>query len=80
MLEPRVLRILSTIHLLRFTFGVHVALHVGNVIVLGEIAVFLHVWPLVLRHGRNEVFDDFVRDERVAEVQLGNVWLKHVSS
>ena len=33
------------------TVSAHVPLHVGNVVKFGNIAVFLHIWTLVLRHG-----------------------------
>lgn len=32
------------------TVSAHVPLHVGNVVKFGNVAVFLHIWALVLRH------------------------------
>ena len=55
--------------------GAHVALHVGDVVELGDVAVFLHVRAFVLGHAGDEVVDDFVGDEGVAEVELCDVWL-----
>jgi hypothetical protein len=53
----------------------HVALHIRNIVELGNVAVLLHIWALVLGHGGEEVFNDFVGDERVAEVEFGDVGL-----
>jgi hypothetical protein len=53
----------------------HVALHVGDVVELCDVAVFLHVGSFVLGHGGDEVFDNFVGDERMAEVHFCDVWL-----
>jgi hypothetical protein len=63
--EPRVL---SAVHLaVAVSFvGAHVPLHVGDVVVFGNVPVLLHVWAAVLRHCRQEVIDDFIRDERVS--------------
>jgi hypothetical protein len=36
----------------------------------------LHVGALVLWHGGEKVFDDFVGDEGVAEVEFGDIWLE----
>jgi hypothetical protein len=67
-------RILSAIDL-AVAFAAHVSFHIGDVVELGGVAVFLHVWAFVLRHGGDEVLDDFVGDERVAEVELCDIWL-----
>jgi hypothetical protein len=65
--EPR---ILSAIDLTVTVTGgpAHVSLHIGDVVEFGYVAVFLHVGALVRGHGGDEVFDDFVGDEGVAEV------------
>jgi len=70
-------RILSAVNLAVAISAIaaHVALHVGDVVELRYIAVFLHVWAFVLRHGGEEVFDDFVGDEGVAEVEFCDVRL-----
>lgn len=41
----------------------HVSLHVGDVVKFGNVAVFLHIGALVLRHRRNEIIDDFIWNE-----------------
>jgi hypothetical protein len=63
--EPRVL---SAVHLaVAVSFvGAHVPLHVGDVVVFGNVPVLLHVRAAMLRHCRQEVVDDFIRDERVS--------------
>lgn len=53
----------------------HIPLHVGNVVELGNITVFLHVWAFVLRHGRKKVINDLIRYKGVPEVKLCDVWL-----
>jgi hypothetical protein len=73
-------RILVAIDLLNRTpiraLSTHVPLHIGDVVKLGDVAVFLHIWAFVLWHGGEEVFDDFVWDEGVAEVELCDVGLR----
>lgn len=66
--EPGVKGILLAIHLAIPIAAVctHVTLHVCNIIELWYVAVFLHVWPLVLGHSGDEIFDHFIRDERVS--------------
>jgi hypothetical protein len=73
-------RILLAINLLLHclpigAFGTHIPLHVGDVVEFGDIAILLHVWAFVFGHGGEQVFDDFVWDEGVAEVELCYVWL-----
>lgn len=58
--EPR---ILSPIDLAVPSVAAHVSLHIGDVVELGDVAVFLHVGSFVFRHGGDEVFDDFVGDK-----------------
>ena len=58
----------------------HVPLHVGDVVEFGNIAIFLHVWALVLGHGGKKVVDDLVRDERMSEVELCDIWLEKIST
>ena len=50
-------------------------LHEANVIILRHVSVFSHIWAMMLRHGVEEVFDELVRNERMAEVQLRNIRL-----
>ena len=54
-------------------------LHQAHVVVLGELAVLSQVWPVVRRHRLHHLLDDFVGDECVTEVQLGNVRLLAIS-
>jgi hypothetical protein len=72
-------RILLAVNLLNRTtirsFLTHIPLHIGDVVEFGDVAVFLHVWAFVFGHGGEEVFDDFVWDERVAEVEFCYVGL-----
>jgi hypothetical protein len=56
-------------------FAAHVALHVGDVVELRDVTVFLHVGAFVLGHRGDEIFDDFVGDERMAEIHFCDVWL-----
>ena len=39
-------------------------------------AILLQIWSFVRRHAGEEVFDELVGDEGVAEVELGYVWLR----
>ena len=55
--------------------GAHVPLHVCDVVEFGNVTVFCHIWAFVLGHGGEEVVDDFIGDEGVAEVEFGDVWL-----
>ena len=50
-------------------------LHEADVIELGQIAVFQHVGAFMLGHGLDQVFDDFVGDKGMAEVELGDIGL-----
>ena len=64
-------------HLLRLLFLLiqrHL-LHKADVVVFRQVAVFLQVRAAVGGHGLEEVFDEVVRDEGVAEVELGDVGL-----
>ena len=54
----------------------YVLAHEGDVIVLGHTAVLLEIRSFVRRHGLEELVDDFIRDERVAKVKLGDIGLK----
>lgn len=49
--------------------------HEADVVELGQITVLEHVGALMLGHGLDQVFDDFVGDERMAEIEFGDVWL-----
>lgn len=53
----------------------HVSLHVGYVVVFWYLTVFLQIGALVLRHSGDEIFNDFIGDEGMTEVELGNVGL-----
>jgi hypothetical protein len=74
--EPRILSAAIYLATTVPSVAAHVSLHVGDVVELGNIAIFLHVWPFMLRHGGEQVFNDFVGDERVAEVELCDIWLE----
>lgn len=49
--------------------------HEADVVELGQIAVLEHVGAFMLGHGLDQVFDDFVGDERMTEVEFGDVGL-----
>jgi hypothetical protein len=70
-------RILSAVDLavVNALFAAHVSLHVCDVVELCDVAVFLHVGTFVLGHRGDEVFDDFIGDERVTEIEFCDVWL-----
>jgi hypothetical protein len=74
---PRILPSAINLHtrLPILRFPAHVPLHIRDVVKLGNVAILLHVRALVAWHGSDEVLDDFVWDERVAEVEFGDVWL-----
>jgi len=67
--------VLSTIDL-AISVAAHVSLHVGDIVKFGYVAVVLHVWAFVFGHGGEQIVDDFVRDERVTEVEFCDVWLE----
>jgi hypothetical protein len=71
-------RILSAVDLavVDALFAAHVSLHVSDVVELGNVAVFLHVRTFVLGHRGDEVFDNFIGDERMAEIEFCDVWLQ----
>ena len=74
---PRVRSILVAVDLARVvSFPTHVSLHVGDVVVFRQVSIFLHVWALVCRHGGDKVIDDFIRNERVPQVELGDIGLE----
>ena len=50
-------------------------LHETNVIVLWQVSVFLQIGTLMLGHGGKKVFEQLVRDQRVPQVEFGNVGL-----
>lgn len=53
----------------------HEPLHERDVIVLGHVAVFLGAGAVVRRHRLDELFDEFVGDEGVPEIEFGDVGL-----
>ena len=55
-----------------------VVLHEADIIVLGQVAVLLQIRPFVCGHALHQVVDYFVRDQRVAQVKLGDVGLTTV--
>lgn len=57
------------------TGGAHVPLHIGDVVKLRNVAVFLHIWALMFGHGGEQVFNDFVGDEGMSEVEFCDIWL-----
>ena len=50
-------------------------LHEAHVVVFREVAIFLQIGPAVGGHGGEEVGDEVVGDEAVAEVEFGYVGL-----
>lgn len=51
-------------------------LHEADVVEFGKITVLEEVRPFMLRHGLDQMFDDFVRDERVSKIKLGDIRLR----
>lgn len=52
--------------------------HEADVVELGQIPVLEKVRTFMLRHCLDQMFDDFVWNERMSEVELGNIWLSIV--
>jgi hypothetical protein len=50
-------------------------IHECNVVIRCEVAVFFESWTSVLRECFHELVDDFIWDERVAEVNFRDIWL-----
>ena len=50
-------------------------LHEANIIVLRQVSVFLQIRTLMLGHSGKKVFDQLVRDQRMPQVEFGNVGL-----
>lgn len=50
-------------------------LHEADVVVLRQMPVFLQIRSFVGGHAGEEVFDEFVGNERVAEIEFGDVRL-----
>lgn len=53
----------------------HILLHKGDVVVLFQVSVFLQVGSVVLWHCPDQIFDKFVGNERVSEIEFGDIWL-----
>jgi hypothetical protein len=70
---PRILS--ATIDEAGVRFAAHVALHVGDVVELCNVTVFLHIGAFVFGHRGDEIFNDFVGDKRMAEIHFCDVWL-----
>lgn len=49
--------------------------HEADVVKFSKITVLEEVRPFMLRHGLDQMFDDFVRDERVSKIKLGDIRL-----
>ena len=50
-------------------------LHEISIVVLWQVSVFPQVRPVVLRHRLYQIFNELVRNQGMAKVQLGNVGL-----
>ena len=50
-------------------------LHEANVIVLRQVSVFLEIGTFMLGHGGNKVFDQLVGDQRMPQIEFGDVGL-----
>lgn len=37
--------------------------------------IFLEIRPAMFRHALDQIIDEFLRYERVAEIQLSHIWL-----
>ena len=59
----------------RIELALRHVLHETNVIVLRQVSVFLQIGTLVLGHGGKKVFEQLVRDQRMPQVEFGNVGL-----
>lgn len=63
----------------RIKLAVRHVLHEANVVVLRQVSVFLQIRTFVLWHGGKKVFDQLVRDQRMPEVEFGDIGLCYVS-
>jgi hypothetical protein len=72
---PRILTPAINLRLATLRFPAHIPFHIRNIVELGNIAVLLHIRSFVAGHRGDEVFDDFIGHERVAEIKFGDVWL-----
>ena len=70
-----IITVLATVNLAVVAATTHVALHVSDVVVFRNVAVFLHIRALVRRHMRDKILDDFVWHEGMSEIELGDVFL-----
>lgn len=50
-------------------------LHEANVIILRQVSVFLQIGTFMLWHRGEKVFDQLVRDQRMPEIEFGDVGL-----
>lgn len=49
--------------------------HERNVVILGQVAIFLKVLPTMLWHALDKIFNELIRYERMPEVELGDIGL-----
>jgi hypothetical protein len=56
-------------------FVIHHPLHKRDVVVLGKVSIFEKIGALVFWHGFEEVTDEIIRDERMSQVQFGDIRL-----
>lgn len=69
------------IHLaLRRLFFVDELVHEAHVVIFSQLPLFMEIGALVLRHRLDEVFDQLVWNQRVAEIKLCYVWLSYYVS
>ena len=54
-------------------------LHEANVVVFRQISVFLQIRTFMLGHSGKEVFNQLVRNQRMPQVEFGDVGLQCVS-
>lgn len=50
-------------------------LHEADVIILGQVSVFLQIGTFMLWHTVEKVFNELVRNQRVPEIQFGDIGL-----
>lgn len=50
--------------------------HKADIIKLLRITIFKHIWPMMLRHRLDQVFDNFVGDQRVSQIHFSDIRLR----
>lgn len=60
-----------------FAFFSHL-LHEADIVILGQVSILKEIGAIVRGHRLDQMLDDFVGDERMAEVKLSHVGLENM--